>query len=85
MTTQEATWTDDDTAKCKRIWEMYQKEHDLSDRIGDTAGIDPQSGKIWLGESALDVVRKRDAEGFYHPLFFERIGYATYLRKGNQR
>ena len=85
MTSHVATWTHEDTAKCKQIWESYQQEHDLSDRIGGTAGIDPESGRVWLGASAMDVVRQRDADGVEHPLFFERIGYPTYLRKGRHR
>ena len=82
MQTKEANWTEEDTAKCKRIWAAYQREHDLSGRLGDTAGIDPESGNVWLRDSALDVVSKRDADGIDHPLFFERVGYPTYLRKG---
>lgn len=85
MTTKEAKWTDEDTAKCKRIWQDYQSRHDLTDCLGATAGIDPQSGRVWIGDSALDVISKRDADGVDHPLFFERIGSATYLRKGGRR
>jgi hypothetical protein len=85
MTTKEATWTDEDTARCKRIWEAYQKEHDLSDRIGETAGIDPQSGRIWIGNSISAIIKERREQGFESPLFFERIGFPTYYRRGGQR
>jgi hypothetical protein len=78
-------WTPADTAKAKQIWEDYQREHDVSDKIGQAAGIEPHSGRIWFGESILEVVDQRDAEGIAAPLFFERVGYPTYLRKGGHR
>lgn len=73
---------DVDSAKAKQIWEDYQKQHDLSGRIGLTVGIDPASGQIWFGESIRDIVKKRDAEGLDSPLLFERIGSGTYFQKG---
>ena len=79
------TWTEADTAKAKRIWAEYQEHHDVSDRQGQTAGIDPASGRIWFGESGLDTVRKMRAEGIDRPLFFVRVGYDHYLRKGGHR
>ena len=75
-------WAESDSAKAKQIWLDYQREHDLSSRIGQTAGIDPQSGRIWFGESIPDIVSQRDAEGLDTPLFFERVGFDTYHRKG---
>ena len=85
MPNEVASWTDEDTAKCKRIWEAYQKEHDLSDRVGDTAGIDPESGRVWLGSSIIEIVNLRKEQSLDSPLFFERIGYATYYRRGGHR
>ena len=32
--------TDHDTAKARELWAEYQRQHDLSARKGDTAGID---------------------------------------------
>jgi hypothetical protein len=75
-------WAESDSAKAKQIWLDYQREHDLSSRIGQTAGIDPHSGRVWIGESIPDVVSQRDAEGLDSPLFFERVGFDTYHRKG---
>ena len=77
-------WTEADSIKARQIWKEYQKQHDLSDQTGWTAGIDPQSGRIWFGESIQDIVEKRDTEGFSSPLFFERIGSQTYLWKGGR-
>lgn len=75
-------WTESDSSKGKQIWLEYQRVHDLSGRIGQTAGIDPHSGRVWFGESIPDIVSQRDAEGLDSPLFFERVGFDTYHRKG---
>ena len=77
-----SNWTKTDLRKCKQIWAEYQKKHDITERIRQTAGIDPKSGQIWFGDSALEIVKKRETEGLTSPLFFERVGYAAYLRKG---
>ncbi len=44
--------TQADSCEAKQIWEEYQKRHNLSDRIGQTAGIDPKSRCIWFGSHA---------------------------------
>jgi len=73
-----SNWNKDRSVKAKKIWEDYLKQHDLSNRAGETAGIDPESGRIWFGESIRDVVSKRNKDGFSSPLFFERVGSETY-------
>jgi hypothetical protein len=78
-------WTEQETAVAKRIWAEYQKLHDLSDCEGQTAGIDPSTGRIWLGDSIPDVVAQRDAAGLDTPLRFERVGSDTYYQKGGRR
>jgi hypothetical protein len=80
-----STWTEADTAKAEQIWTDYQTRHDLSNCEGKTAGIDPQSGHVWIGESIQDVLSQRNAEGINSLLFFERIGSRTYYRKGGRR
>jgi hypothetical protein len=77
-----AEWNEADSFRAKQIWVEYQRQHDLSDRLGQTAGIDPHSGRIWFGESIHDVVLQRDAEGLNTPLFFERVGSDAYYQKG---
>lgn len=78
-------WTDEDTANAKQIWAEYQRRHDLSARAGQTAGIDPKTGRVWFGESIADIVSQRDAEGLDSPLRFERVGSAVYYRKRVRR
>jgi hypothetical protein len=80
-----ADWTESDTAKAEQAWAEYQMRHDLTGLTGKTAGIDPDTRRVWIGESIQDVLSKRDADGFNSPLFFERIGSATYYRKGGRR
>jgi hypothetical protein len=78
-------WTPADSAAAQEIWAEYQNRHDLSAKEGHTAGIDPASGRVWIGESMEDVVDQRDADECDSPLFFVRIGSPTYYRKGGHR
>lgn len=80
-----STLTEKDTKAAREIWARYQAEHDLTGDRGQTAGIDPKSGRVWLGSSIPDVISRRNAEGIDHPLRFERVGAKTYYRKGAQR
>ena len=75
-------WTETDSRKCKQIWAEYQKQHDMTERIGQTAGIDPQSGQVWFGDSIQEIVQQRQVKGLTSPLFFERVGYEAYFWKG---
>ncbi len=79
------TWTDESSTRAKRIWAEYQERHNLSNMDGQTAGIDPESGRIWLGASVREIVARRDAEGIHAPLLFERVGSDTYYLKGSRR
>jgi hypothetical protein len=52
---------------------------------GRTLAVGGGSGCIWFGESIQDVIAHRDADGSEAPLFFIRVGSATYYRKGGHR
>ncbi len=80
-----STWTQADSTRAKGVWSEYQKSHDLSTMFGQTAGIEPVSGRIWIGDSIEDVIAQRNAAACELPLFFERVGSATYYRKGGHR
>ncbi len=80
-----SNWTEADSNRAQEIWAEYQQHHDLSEKVGETVGIDPASGCIWFGESVQDVIAQRDANGSETPLFFVRVGSATYYRKGGHR
>ncbi len=81
----QATLTDDDVARAKQLWADYQKTHDVSDRTGQAVGIDPVSGRVWFGESGLEIFRQMEIEGAVTPLFLMRVGSSTYVRKGGHR
>ena len=78
-------WTEADSQRAEEIWAEYQRRHDVTEQAGQTAGIDPVSGRIWFGDSIQEVVAQRDADGIAAPLFFVRVGSATYYRKGGHR
>lgn len=80
-----ADWSEEDTRNARTIWDEYQGSHDLSDRQGEIAGIDPKSGEVWLGKWITDIVRERKDKGMSSPLWFERIGFDTAIRKGGRR
>ena len=74
-----------DTARAREIWAEYQRQHDVSDRMGQTVGIDPISGRIWFGRKALDIARQMRAEGIDRPFYCVRVGLDFYGRKGGRR
>jgi hypothetical protein len=78
-------WSATDTDEAKRLWAEYQRLHDVSTRRGQTVGIDPRTGRLWFGDSIAEVIDQRDADGVQSPLLFERVGMATYWRKGGRR
>lgn len=79
------TWNEADTARALGIWAEFQRLNDLSSRAGQTAGIDPVSGRIWFGESASDIWQQMEAQGVEAPLYYVRVGSEFYLRKGGHR
>ena len=74
-----------DVERACQIWEEYQKQQDVFDRIGQTAGIDPVSGRVWFGESGIDIYKQMEAEGAITPVYLVRVGYDYYVRKGGHR
>jgi hypothetical protein len=77
-----AEWTSTDTQRAQEFWAAFSAQNDLSDRLGQTAGIDPVSGRIWFGESASEIVSQMDSAGEFRPLYFVRVGKDWYVRKG---
>lgn len=78
-------WTESDSGRAREIWSEYRQRQDVSKKVGQTAGIEPVSGCIWFGDSIQNVIAQRDADGIDAPLFFVRVGSATYYRKGGHR
>uniref|UniRef100_A0A7C2PAA6 DUF5678 domain-containing protein n=1 Tax=Schlesneria paludicola TaxID=360056 RepID=A0A7C2PAA6_9PLAN len=83
--TEPLSLTDAEIARAKQIWKEYQQTHDVTAMRGWAAGIDPVTGEVWLGEDIGDIVEQRRQIGLTSPLFFERVGYRTYIRKGARK
>jgi hypothetical protein len=73
-----------DISRAQQLWAEYQKRHDVSDRKGQAVGIDPSSGRVWFGESIVEISQQLQAEGIDTPLYFVRAGYDHYYRKGSR-
>ena len=67
------------------IWDQYQQQHDVDSLIGQTAGIDPVTERIWFGSSAKDIWQQMATQGVDVPLYFIRVGSQHYVRKGGHR
>jgi hypothetical protein len=80
-----STWAEADSLKAREIWAEYQRPHDVSALRGQAVGIDPVSGRVWFGESAAAIMQQQQAEGIWIPLYFLRVGYDYYQRKGGHR
>ncbi|HUE72808.1 MAG TPA: hypothetical protein VMP01_18120 [Pirellulaceae bacterium] len=78
-------WSEADTQRAIDIWTQYLAAHDVSDRVGQTAGIEPDSGRVWFGSSAQDIARQMEAAGGRHPFYAVRVGGEHYVRKGGRR
>lgn len=77
-----STWTPELTSRAEEIWHDYASQHDLSHRRGEVAGIDPVSGRVWIGESGVEVAEQVAADGVERPVYLVRIGSTAYVRKG---
>jgi hypothetical protein len=70
-----------DAEKALEFWREYENSHDLSDRIGQAVGIDPDEREVHFGRSAAEIAKRLIGEGRFRPLFFIRVGYPTYAKK----
>src|SRR5437773_339036 len=79
-----STWKPEYTAHALDLWAEYQRHHDLSSQVGKVAAIDPVSGRVWIDESGVDVVAQMRSEGADVPVYFVRIGYPSFVKKGRR-
>lgn len=79
MTT--ATWKPEYTAHAQAIWKAYLQQHDLSNQRGKVAAIDPESGRVWIGDNGVEIAGQMKAEGVDVPMYLVRVGYDHFLRK----
>jgi len=80
-----SAWTDTDSARAKQIWDDYQRLHDVSQHQGEAVGIDPATGQVWFGKTALEIWKQMETAGHVVPLFYLRVGQDYYVRKGGRR
>lgn len=74
-----------DVDRAQAIWADYQKNHDITPLLEQAAGIEPISGRVWFGESGLEIRDQMLSEGIDAPFYCVRVGHDYYLRKGTRR
>ena len=74
-----------DVEKALAFWKEYQEQHDVSDRVGQAVGIDPEGKRVWFGANASEVARAARADGVQTGVLAIRVGRDYYLRKGGRR
>ena len=74
-----------DIEKARAHWAEYQRTHDLTDKQGQAVGIDAETGRVWFGQSASDILAQLKAAGEVKPLLYVRVGSEYYHRKGGRR
>lgn len=68
----------------KHAWSEYQREHEVESLRGHVAAVDPESGRVWIGEDSLDAVDKMNADGVDTPVWLVRVGYDYLYVKGRR-
>ena len=77
-------WKSEYAERAREFWREYQKQHDVSGLRGQVAAVDPESGRVWIGESAIDALDRMNADGEDTPVWFVRVGYDYYVTKGRR-
>lgn len=80
-----ATEANLDVDKANRIWDEYARTHDLTGKERLAVGIDPQTGDVFLGESATEISDRLKQEGRFRPLFYRWVHSPFYTRKVGRR
>jgi hypothetical protein len=80
----QTAWKPEYTDRALRFWEEFQRDHDLTELRGKTAAIDPESGRIWIADSAVEIAEQRTSEGLDSPVYLIRVGYDHFTRKGRR-
>ena len=79
-----ATWKPEYTTRAIEIWETYQQQHDLSSQRGKVAAIDPESERVWIGDTGVDIAEQMYAEGVAAPVYLVRVRSDYFIRKGRR-
>jgi hypothetical protein len=70
--------------RTKRVWEEYQRSHDITPLKGQIAAIDPDTGRVWIGPDGLDMVDRMKSDGVEFPVYMVRVGYDYMYVKGRR-
>lgn len=76
---------DQEVQRAKEICAIYQREHDVSDRMGQAVGIEPKSGTVWFGETGTDIANQMHRLGRYAPFYCVIVGQDYYQLKVGKR
>ena len=74
-----------DKDRSERLWSKFESSHDVSQMTGMFAGIEPDSGNVWVGKQIGDVLSQRNAAGIETPLYWKRIGCAAFVTRVGRR
>lgn len=74
-----------DIQRAEEVWAEYCASHDMSALQDKAAAIEPQSKRVWIGNSALELRDQIRAAGVEAPVYLVRVGSDYYLRKGGRR
>ncbi len=74
-----------DIGRAQQIWEEYERTHDLTGKERLAVGIDPETGEVFLGESALGIADSLKLNGHFRPLFYRWVHSPYYTRKVGRR
>jgi hypothetical protein len=73
-----------DTARAQQLWREYVRLHDLQDQAGKVAAVDPETGRVWIGDTGIDVADQMQSDGFTDPVYLVRVGEDHFVRKGRR-
>ena len=68
----------------RSAWAKYQVDHDVAPLRGSVAAIEPESGRVWIGDDALIAIDKMKSDGLDAPVFLVRIGFDYLDVKGRR-
>lgn len=74
-----------DLQRVDRIWADYQSNHDVSAWHGQAVGVDPDSGEVFFGQTAGDIMDRLREEGRFRILLYWRVGYPYYSRERGRK
>ena len=73
-----------DTLRAQQIWADYERNHDLSGVVGKIAGVERESGRIWIADSGVEISECMREDGIAAPVYLVRVGSDHFVRKGRR-